>query len=406
MSHLMATLFEGRPSLVALDAGPALVACLAAAMNDPRASELLAAHAAADDGFWPDPAHWMSAYRPYRVVEGVLQIPVRGVLLAGLSVAWGTYATGYPYIRKALDRGLADPGVKGIALICDTLGGTVAECFDLADHIHASRGGKPIRAFAHERAYSAGYLLASSADVIVVARTGGVGSIGVVVGHRDESAALDKAGIRNSFVFFGKHKIDGTSTAPLPDGVRQRMQAGVDRLGEMFVDTVARNRGLAAEVVRATEALTYSAAEAVENGLADEIGPLDEAVAAFVASLTLDPQDETMSTLTREAHEAALTSARAEAVTAASARVTTILADPRSKGRERAALQLASSSPSMSTEDVLAFVVEHAPSTAARNRLDVLMKDVAIDAAAPEANQGPDELWASAVEAGNKSLRG
>jgi hypothetical protein len=46
------------------------------------------------------------AYRPYVVRDGVLRIPVKGVLLHDFPFAFGSWATGYTYIARALDRGL------------------------------------------------------------------------------------------------------------------------------------------------------------------------------------------------------------------------------------------------------------------------------------------------------------
>lgn len=63
------------------------------------------------------------------------------------------------------------------------------------------------------------------------------------------------------------------------------MQADVDNLMTMFVDHVARNRGLSAKKVRQTKADIYRGSRAVEAGLADEVGTLDEALDAFAEAL-------------------------------------------------------------------------------------------------------------------------
>ncbi len=273
---------------------------------------------AADDGFWFADDDWRSMLRPYIVKNGMLQIPVKGVLLHDFPYQLLSYATGYEYIWRAFERGMGDAEVKGIALICDTPGGAVAGNFDLVDKMYARRGEKPIRAFAMESAYSAGYSIASVADKVVVSRTGGVGSIGVVTVHVDYSKSLEENGIKVTFIHFGKHKVDGNPYEPLPDDVKARIQARIDELGEVFVQTVARNRGMDADVVRATEALTYTASQAVSNGLADEIGSLDDAVAAFAADLSLETKDEEMAMTEEEkkAAEQAAASAREEGTAA------------------------------------------------------------------------------------------
>lgn len=288
--------FAGEPKLVAPERLRRLEACLDVLAATERGPAMLAEGVPDDDGFWPDPGSWKAAYRPYVVADGMLLIPVKGVLLHDFAFAVGSWATGYVYIRRAFERGLKDASVKGIALVCDSPGGDVAGCFDLVDAIHAAKGTKPVRAFAHEAAYSAAYAIASAADWIVVSRTGGVGSIGVVTFHTDASAALEKAGLKITFVYGGAHKVDGNSTEPLAPEVKARWQKQIDALYAIFVDTVARNRaGLTAQAVRATEALTYAAAEAVQVGLADAVGPLDGAVAAFAVELKATPQGPGMS---------------------------------------------------------------------------------------------------------------
>lgn len=238
------------------------------------------------DDYWPEPDSWLANYRPYRVVGGILMIPVKGVLLNDFSWQDGEWATGYTYIRKALERGLADPDVKGIAFVINSGGGEVAGNFDLVDRIYDARSEKPIRAFASEFAYSAAYAIASAAEKITVARTGGVGSIGVVTSRVDYSKALESAGIKVHLIHYGKNKVDSYSSVPLTDEAKARIQDRVNELGEIFVSTVARNRDLDADAIRETEASTFTASQATSNRLADEIGSLDDAVAAFAAELS------------------------------------------------------------------------------------------------------------------------
>src|SRR5688500_10303064 len=106
-----------------------------------------------------------------------------GVLLNRFSYQLGHCATGYTYIERAVRRGMEDPEVKGIAFICDSPGGESSGVFELCDKITAYRGTKPMRAFASDRAYSACYMVACSANSITMTRTAGVGSIGVVTMH-------------------------------------------------------------------------------------------------------------------------------------------------------------------------------------------------------------------------------
>ncbi|HBO83311.1 MAG TPA: serine peptidase, partial [Cupriavidus sp.] len=164
-------------------------------------------------------------------------------------------------------------------------GGEVAGCFDLVDTIYGARGKKPIWSILNESAYSAGYAIASAADRVLVPRTGGVGSIGVICAHVDLSKALTSAGVKVTFITYGDRKADGHAEIPLSEEALARFQADIDSMGDLFVSTVARNRNISAATVRDTQAATYLGADGVELGLADEVAAPDAAFRALLSAL-------------------------------------------------------------------------------------------------------------------------
>ena len=170
---------------------------------------------------------------------GVAIVPVHGLLTHGRAFGWSD-ETSYDSIRRSLAAAVADTAVRAVVLHINSPGGDVAGCFDLADAIYDMRGEKPIWAILDERAYSAAYALASSADRIIVPRTGGTGSIGVLAMHADLSGALDMAGVKITAIKFGARKDDGSPTRPLRGPALERAQADVDNLGELFVNLVGR----------------------------------------------------------------------------------------------------------------------------------------------------------------------
>ena len=219
----------------------------------------------------------------YTLIEGVALIDVAGTLVQKLGTL-RPYSgmTGYDGIRQNFLAAIADPDVEAIALDIDSPGGEVAGCFDLVDTIFEARGAKPVWAILDESAYSAGYALASAADRIIVPRTGGVGSVGVIAMHVDWSKALTDSGIKVTFITYGDRKADGHPEIPLSKEALQQFQGDIDSMGELFVETVARNRNIAASKVRDTQAATFLGAEGVRAGLADEVMAPD---AAFLALL-------------------------------------------------------------------------------------------------------------------------
>jgi ClpP class serine protease len=140
-------------------------------------------------------------------------------------------------------------------------------------------------AIVDENAYSAAYALASAADQIFVPKTGGVGSIGVITMHVDVTKALEEMGIKVTTVQYGSRKSDSYPTTPLSEEARARIQQDIDTMGELFVETVARNRGIAAEKVRATEAGCFLGAAGVEQGLADGVMSPDEALLSLIEEI-------------------------------------------------------------------------------------------------------------------------
>jgi len=219
----------------------------------------------------------------YDVAQGVAVIPVAGTLVQKLGTL-RPYSgmTGYDGIRNNLLTALADPEVKGVFFDFDTPGGEVAGCFDLVDTIHKARGIKPMWAMVDEMAYSAGMALASACDRVITPRTGGVGSIGVVVIHMDYSDALDKAGMKVTIVTHGDLKAEGNPFQRLSKDAQARIQADINTMGELFVSTVARNRNLAPAKVRDTQAACYLGSKGVDEGLADEVMAPDDAFLALV----------------------------------------------------------------------------------------------------------------------------
>ena len=208
--------------------------------------------------------------RPYSVVDGVALIPVDGDLCPDIS--WSGYGyTGYPFLRGCLDQALDDPEVQALTFVIASGGGYVSQLFDLVDAIFQARGSKPIWAILNESAYSAAYAIASACDRVVVPRTGGTGSIGVVNLHTDITQFYEKMGVKITLFQAGDRKTDTWPEKPLTPEAKERFQASVDALAEIFYTTVARNRGLDANAIRAQQAMTFMGDEGVKQGLADAV---------------------------------------------------------------------------------------------------------------------------------------
>jgi len=215
----------------------------------------------------------------YRVVDGVAVVDVFGLLAhRGRMEADSSYVLGYQDVARRLDAALGDPEVVAVLLLMETPGGEVSGAFDLSDQIYARRGIKPIGAIAGDMAASAGYLIGSAADEMAVTQTGYAGSVGVVMRHVDMSQAIANEGYRVTQVYAGANKVLGNPYEPLPEAARASIQAEIEGIYELFVESVARNRGMDVAAVRATEASVYRGQAAVDAGLADRVTTADQMI--------------------------------------------------------------------------------------------------------------------------------
>jgi capsid assembly protease len=214
--------------------------------------------------------------------EGIAVIPIHGSLVKrslGMEAASGL--TSYGDIAAMLDAALADPQVSGILLDIDSPGGEASGSFELARRVREVAALKPVWAVANDAAYSAAYAIAASAQRLFVTETGGVGSIGVIALHVDQSVKDAKEGYHFTAITAGVHKNDYSPHEPLSDAAKTELQGEVDRLYSIFTEHVAAMRGLDLAAVRATEAGLFFGTNAVAQGLADGVQTLDATLSQF-----------------------------------------------------------------------------------------------------------------------------
>ena len=299
--------------------------------------------------------------------KGISIIPVLGSLVnRGAYVGARSGMTSYEGLGAQFDDAAADDEIHTVVMDMNTPGGEALGMFNLSSKIRAVREKKNVYAVVNDMCCSAGYGLACSADEIIVSPTSVVGSIGVVMMHLDRSGELAKKGIKPTFIFAGKHKVDGNSAEPLSDETRAELQRDVSSFYDQFLATVEAGRGkkFPASAARATEARTKIGAEAVEIGLADRVGTFESVLNELVTAssrrfgrttspwrLNMEKPNapEANSGITQETMNAAVASAVAEATAkslkagadAERARITAIVRCEAAKGREAQALAFA-----------------------------------------------------------------
>lgn len=213
----------------------------------------------------------------------VALVPLRGVLVprAGGLLAELFGLGGVEGFEQRLRAAAVDPRVSSIVVPVDSPGGLVAAIPETAAAMRAVRAAKPIVAVASYLAASAAYWLASQADELVVTPSGSVGSVGAMVEHVDLSRALDREGVKVTYVHAGKHKVEGNPYEPLGKEARAYLQGIVDRALDRFAADVAAGRGVGVADVKGPrfgEGRMFDAEEAVERGMADRVATLETVI--------------------------------------------------------------------------------------------------------------------------------
>ena len=182
-------------------------------------------------------------------------------------------AEGYQHTdtMNYIDNLMYDPNNKGILLYVDSPGGTVYESEELYDKLreYKEMSGNPIWTYMSHYAASGGYMISMASDQIYANTNTTTGSIGVIMSGMDMTGLYEKLGIRYVSIASGDFK----DSSKLTDEQIAVFQSQVDEYYGKFVGIVADGRNMPDEKVRAlADGRTYTAAQALENGLIDEIG--------------------------------------------------------------------------------------------------------------------------------------
>ena len=220
--------------------------------------------------------------------DGVAIVPIYGLLFrhADLFMAISG-GTSYATLRKDIQRAVDDSSVKAIVLDVDSPGGEVDGCAELAKYI--GECPKPIVAYAGGMAASAAYWLSSACRRIVCAPTAMLGSIGVRTALIDDSERDAKEGVKSVEIISSQSP--GKRDRPIDDEIIAKAQAHADYLADIFIETVAQNRGVDAKTVVSDfgGGDVVIGQRAVDAGMADAVGDLESLISELSQADSLSP---------------------------------------------------------------------------------------------------------------------
>ena len=196
------------------------------------------------------------------------------------------------WLMRTIDNLRDDKKNCGILLFVDSPGGTVYEADEAYLKLleYKEETGRPVYAYFASLAASGGYYIACAADTIFANRNTLTGSIGVICGSSvDATGMLEKIGVKSTTFTAGRNKNMLNYNSPLTDEQRDIMQSVADEAYEQFTGIVAESRGMdIADVRELADGRIYTARQAMENGLIDDVLGLEDAKTAIEDEIDLD----------------------------------------------------------------------------------------------------------------------
>jgi protease-4 len=175
-----------------------------------------------------------------------------------------------------------DPQVKAIVLRVDSPGGSAFAADNIRDSLYGQGNQQvPIVVSMGSYAASGGYWIAAEADKIVAMPSTITGSIGVYSMIPSFEKTLAKLGVNS----------DGVGTTdiadimqldrPMSKQAKVILQSSVDHIYDRFINLVANGRGQSPEAIHdIAQGRIWTGQQALENGLVDQLGGLNDAITA------------------------------------------------------------------------------------------------------------------------------
>lgn len=182
------------------------------------------------------------------------------------------------FIIAAMRAAFEDEGAQGVVLLINSPGGSPVQAGIVNDEMRRlkARYKKPVYAVVEESCASAAYYIAAGADRIYVDKASIVGSIGVLMDGFGFTGLMEKLGVERRLMTAGENKGFLDPFSPQTEKHREHAQVMLDQIHRQFIDVVKTGRGKRLkDSPELFTGLFWTGQQAVELGLADQLGNLD-----------------------------------------------------------------------------------------------------------------------------------
>ncbi|MEO7390865.1 MAG: S49 family peptidase [Ramlibacter sp.] len=192
-------------------------------------------------------------------------------------------------VVAAMRAAFEDSGAQAVVLLINSPGGSPVQAGIIYDEVKRlkAKHKKPVYAVVEESCASAAYYIAAATDRIFVDKASIVGSIGVLMDGFGFTGLMEKLGVERRLMTAGENKGFLDPFSPQTEKQRKFAQAMLDQIHLQFIEAVKSGRGKRLkEMPELFSGLFWTGQQAVELGLADQLGNLD-----FVAREVVKAED-------------------------------------------------------------------------------------------------------------------
>ena len=186
---------------------------------------------------------------------------------------------GQETMNKALQSAREDRNIKAVVLRINSPGGSALTSDLIWREVEKTAKEKPVVVSISDVAASGGYYIATPATYIIAQPTSITGSIGVFGTLPNASELAEQWGVSSYTLSTHERSATYSPLRPLSDTFRAELTEGIEQTYQTFLERVASGRSMSIESVDAiAQGRVYLAPKALELGLVDEIGTLDDAI--------------------------------------------------------------------------------------------------------------------------------
>ena len=182
-------------------------------------------------------------------------------------------------VVSSMRAAMEDTGSQALILLINSPGGSPVQAGIISDEIVRLKAlhQKPIYAVVEESCASAAYYIAASTDKIYVNKASIVGSIGVLMDGFGFTGLMDKLGVERRLMTAGENKGFLDPFSPQTEAQRKHAQSMLNHIHSQFIAVVKQGRGdRLKETPDMFSGLFWTGQQAVELGLADDFGSIDQ----------------------------------------------------------------------------------------------------------------------------------